>query len=86
MATLLGDGITVDELAHHFGTIGYEVLTSLGRRYARVYKRGNADMPVQQPVAAPVAAAPPIPPAAPVSATPPTPSSAEPSSPPPLPG
>lgn len=38
MATLLGEGITVDELAHHFGTIGYEVLTSLGARYARVYK------------------------------------------------
>ncbi len=40
MATLIGDGITVDELAHHFGTIGYEVLTSLGRRFARVYTRG----------------------------------------------
>jgi alanine racemase len=38
MATLLGEGITVDELAHHFGTIGYEVLTSLGKRYTRVYK------------------------------------------------
>jgi alanine racemase len=38
MVTLLGDGITVDELAHHFGTIGYEVLTSLGLRFARVYK------------------------------------------------
>jgi len=38
MATLIGDGITVDELAHHFGTIGYEVLTSLGRRYERIYK------------------------------------------------
>lgn len=38
LATLIGDGITVDELAHHFGTIGYEVLTSLGRRYQRVYK------------------------------------------------
>lgn len=38
MVTLIGDGITVDELAHHFGTIGYEVLTSLGLRYARVYK------------------------------------------------
>ncbi|MDE1936773.1 alanine racemase [Bradyrhizobium sp.] len=37
-ATLIGGGITVDELAHHFGTIGYEVLTSLGTRYARVYK------------------------------------------------
>jgi alanine racemase len=42
MATLIGDGITVDELAHHFGTIGYEVLTSLGKRYARVYKGGEA--------------------------------------------
>jgi alanine racemase len=41
MATLIGEGITVDELAHHFGTIGYEVLTSLGRRYARVYKGGG---------------------------------------------
>lgn len=39
--TLIGEGITVDELAHHFGTIGYEVLTSLGRRYTRVYKGGG---------------------------------------------
>jgi len=43
MVTLLGEGITVDELAHHFGTIGYEVLTSLGPRYARIYKGGTAD-------------------------------------------
>ena len=42
--TLLGDGITVDELAHHFGTIGYEVLTSLGRRYARVYKGDTGEI------------------------------------------
>ena len=42
MVTLIGEGITVDELAHHFGTIGYEVLTSLGRRFARVYKGGGA--------------------------------------------
>jgi alanine racemase len=46
MVTLIGEGITVDELAHHFGTIGYEVLTSLGRRYARVYKGGNAPPPI----------------------------------------
>jgi alanine racemase len=38
LVTLIGEGINVDELAHHFGTIGYEVLTSLGSRYARVYK------------------------------------------------
>jgi alanine racemase len=42
MVTLIGEGITVDELAHHFGTIGYEVLTSLGSRYARIYKGGEA--------------------------------------------
>jgi alanine racemase len=50
MVTLIGEGITVDELAHHFGTIGYEVLTSLGRRYARVYKGGATGGP---PVATP---------------------------------
>ena len=38
LATLIGDGITVDELARHFGTIGYEVLTRVGGRYARIYK------------------------------------------------
>jgi alanine racemase len=43
LATLIGEGITVDELAHHFGTIGYEVLTSLGDRYNRIYKGGAAD-------------------------------------------
>jgi alanine racemase len=41
LVTLIGDGITIDELAHHLGTIGYEVLTSLGPRYARVYKGGG---------------------------------------------
>ena len=46
LVTLIGEGITVDELAHHFGTIGYEVLTSLGRRYARVYKGGSAPPPI----------------------------------------
>jgi alanine racemase len=44
MVTLIGDGITVDELAHHFGTIAYEVLTSLGRRYHRLYKGGGATL------------------------------------------
>jgi alanine racemase len=38
--TLLGDGISLDEFARHAGTIGYEALTSLGRRYARVYRGG----------------------------------------------
>lgn len=38
VATLIGDEITVDDLANKAGTIGYEVLTSLGRRYHRVYR------------------------------------------------
>ncbi|WP_454652648.1 alanine racemase [Bradyrhizobium liaoningense] len=62
MVTLLGDGITVDELAHHFGTIGYEVLTSLGRRYARVYKGGDVDEPPARPEPASTAGQPPAPP------------------------
>src|SRR4051812_40975050 len=55
MATLLGEGITVDELAHHFGTIGYEVLSSLGPRYARIYKGGQVSSAVSAPAAAPAA-------------------------------
>src|SRR6266700_4506341 len=66
LVTLIGEGITVDELAHHFGTIGYEVLTSLGKRYARIYRGGEATAePVAEPAATePVAAKigpPPIP-------------------------
>jgi alanine racemase len=38
LVTLLGEGIGVDDLAARAGTIGYEVLTSLGRRYRRVYQ------------------------------------------------
>jgi alanine racemase len=37
LVTLLGEGISVDDLAARAATIGYEVLTSLGRRYRRVY-------------------------------------------------
>ena len=40
LVTLIGDEITVDDLAKAAGTIGYEVLTSLGRRYHRVYRTG----------------------------------------------
>lgn len=35
--TLLGDGISVDAAATAAGTIGYEILTSLGSRYFRRY-------------------------------------------------
>jgi alanine racemase len=37
-ATLLGIDIGVDDVATAAGTIGYEVLTGLGRRYQRIYK------------------------------------------------
>jgi alanine racemase len=37
LLTLIGDDLTVDEVARRAGTIGYEILTSLGRRYARRY-------------------------------------------------
>jgi alanine racemase len=39
-ATILGEGISVDDLAAHAGTLGYEVLTNLGHRYARLYRAG----------------------------------------------
>jgi alanine racemase len=38
---LLGAEIGVDDLAARAGTIGYEVLTSLGRRYRRIYTAGT---------------------------------------------
>jgi alanine racemase len=38
-ATLIGNGITADEVAQWSGTIGYEVLTRLGRRHRRVWVR-----------------------------------------------
>jgi alanine racemase len=36
-ATVLGDGITIDDFAQAAGTIGYEVLTRLGPRFTRTY-------------------------------------------------
>jgi alanine racemase len=36
-AEILGESIGVDELAGRAGVIGYEILTRLGRRYARRY-------------------------------------------------
>ncbi len=35
--TLIGDGLDLDEVGSRAGTIGYEILTSLGKRYARTY-------------------------------------------------
>jgi alanine racemase len=56
MVTLIGEGITVDELAHHFGTIGYEVLTSLGRRFARTYRGGEVNAETSAAASEPAAA------------------------------
>ena len=36
--TLIGDGITAEEVAEWSGTISYEVLTALGRRVERRYR------------------------------------------------
>jgi alanine racemase len=49
LVTLIGEGITVDELAHHFGTIGYEVMTSLGPRYKRIYQGGASEIIAADP-------------------------------------
>jgi alanine racemase len=38
LVTLIGDTIGVDELAAAAGTIGYEILVNLGRRYHRIYR------------------------------------------------
>lgn len=42
MVDLIGPGHSADDLAAEAGTIGYEILTSLGRRYARRYIGGGA--------------------------------------------
>jgi alanine racemase len=38
MATLIGEGLPIDEVAAQAGTIAYELLTNLGRRFHRVWK------------------------------------------------
>ena len=38
MVTLIGGELGVDAVAAQVGTIGYEVLTSLGQRFHRVWK------------------------------------------------
>ena len=42
LVTLIGDDLTIDEVGARAVTIGYEILTSLGRRYARAYVGGGA--------------------------------------------
>jgi alanine racemase len=38
LAVMIGDALPIDEVAARAGTIPYEILTSLGRRYARIYR------------------------------------------------
>jgi alanine racemase len=38
---LLGASQSIDDLADAAGTIGYEIVTSLGSRYRRVYEGGT---------------------------------------------
>jgi alanine racemase len=53
-AEILGDVIGVDDLARRAGVIGYEILTRLGRRYARRYIPSGAREPrLQHGVAGP---------------------------------
>jgi alanine racemase len=41
MVELIGEQNTVDQVAADAGTIGYEILTALGRRYRRIYCEGT---------------------------------------------
>jgi alanine racemase len=43
LATLIGDGLLIDEVAAAAGTIGYEILTRLGSRFHLVY-RGEQEL------------------------------------------
>ena len=38
LVTLIGDQIGIDDFANVAGTIGYEVLTRLGKRFHLVYR------------------------------------------------
>jgi alanine racemase len=38
LVTLIGNDVDLDDVANKAGTIGYEILTNLGRRYHRVYR------------------------------------------------
>jgi len=40
--TLIGGELDIDEVGRRAGTISYEILTSLGRRYARSYRNSNS--------------------------------------------
>ena len=41
MVDLIGGGVDIDTLAAQADTIGYELLTSLGGRFHRIYSDGG---------------------------------------------
>ena len=43
LAEIIGPGLTIEETGQRAGTIGYEVLTSLSRRFHRIYVDNAAD-------------------------------------------
>lgn len=49
MAEIMGPRRTPDEVAEDAGTIGYEILTSLGRRYARRYVGARSSTEMRAP-------------------------------------
>ena len=42
LVTLIGPDLPIDEVGRRAGTIGYEILTQLGRRFSRTYLEGNS--------------------------------------------
>lgn len=43
LVEIIGPHSGVDDMAHEAGTIGYEILTSLGQRYQRLYLNKEGD-------------------------------------------
>jgi alanine racemase len=56
LVDLIGPRCDVDRVATQAHTIGYEMLTRLGRRFERVYRYGAAGKPLRTEIAAPEAA------------------------------
>lgn len=54
LVELIGPHQSVDQVADHAGTIGYEILTSLGTRYARRYQGDGPDGATAQSLRTPV--------------------------------
>jgi len=46
---VIGEHQSVDDLADAIGSIGYDVLTSLGRRFRRIYRGGMEPVAVSRP-------------------------------------